>query len=324
MITMQPAGAAFASTADVEPKRITFEQLSAHAWAYTAEGDPNSGVIIGKDSCVVIDATATPLLARDLIARIRAITDKPIKHVVLTHYHAVRVLGASAYSGEGATEIIASRATRELIVERGQADMDSEIGRFPRLFAGAETIPGLTWPTLTFERSMTLHLGDLEVQVQQPGMGHTRGDTIVWLPEEKVLFSGDLVEFESAAYTGDAHLGAWPETLRKLRALGPEKLVPGRGRALGTAAEAQKAIDYTARFISALYDTAVSAVRDGADLKETMRRVRARMDPEFSHVFIYEHCLPFDVSRAFDEAHGVEHPVIWTAERDRAMWEALR
>jgi glyoxylase-like metal-dependent hydrolase (beta-lactamase superfamily II) len=106
---------AFASKADLAAKKITFEQLSAHCWAYTAEGDPNSGVIIGDDAILVSDATATPALARDLIARIRTISDKPIKYVLLTHYHAVRVLGASAFKAEGATEIIASHGTLELI-----------------------------------------------------------------------------------------------------------------------------------------------------------------------------------------------------------------
>ena len=87
---------AFASQADMTAKVITFEQLSEHGWAYTAEGDPNSGVIVGDDSVMVIDATATPVMAQDLIGRIRNITDKPIKYVTLSHYHAVRVLGASA------------------------------------------------------------------------------------------------------------------------------------------------------------------------------------------------------------------------------------
>ena len=138
---------AFASQADLADKKITFEQLSAHCWAYTAEGDPNSGVIIGDKFIMVSDATATPAMAQDLIARIRTVSDKPIKYVLLTHYHAVRVLGASAYAAEGATEIIASQGTLDLIVERGKEDMQSEMERFPRLFRNAESVPGLTWPT---------------------------------------------------------------------------------------------------------------------------------------------------------------------------------
>jgi glyoxylase-like metal-dependent hydrolase (beta-lactamase superfamily II) len=315
---------AFASQADLAAKKITFEQLSAHCWAYTAEGDPNSGVIIGDDCCMVLDTTATPLLAQDLIQRIRGVTDKPIKYVFLTHYHAVRVLGASAYIKEGATEIIASRATRELIVERGAADMQSEIERFPRLFAGVDSIPGLTWPTMTFDTAMTLHLGALEVQLRHVGPGHTRGDAIAWVPGEKVLYSGDLVEMEAGVYTGDAQLEEWPQTLEALRAFGAEKLMPGRGEAMKTPADVNRALDYTRRWVTTLFDSAKEGVAKKLSLKQTFDLTRQRMDPVFGHVPIYEHCLPFDVSRAYDEASGIKHPRIWTAERDKEMWSLLQ
>lgn len=93
----------FASQADLKDKKITFEQLSAHCWAYTAKGDPNSGAVIGEKFIMLSDAIATPDMAHDLIARIRKVSSLPIKYVVLTHYHAVRVLGASAYIAEGST-----------------------------------------------------------------------------------------------------------------------------------------------------------------------------------------------------------------------------
>ena len=325
---------AFASQADLDDKKITFEQLSAHCWAYTAEGDPNSGVIIGDNYILVSDATATPAMARDLIAKIRTVSDKPIKYVLLTHYHAVRVLGASAYFAEGASEIIASQGTYELIVERGAQDMKSEMERFPRLFRGADSIPGLTWPTLVIgggdpfkgelPGKLTVDLGGVKVQIWSPGAGHTRGDTIAWVGEEKVLFSGDLVEFEAGVYTGDAQLEEWPATLEALRALGAEAIVPGRGEAMKGAADVNKALDYTKRWVETLFAAGKEAAAAGMDLKAAMAHTRKSMDPVFGHVFIYEHCLPFDVSRAYDEASGIKNPRIWTAERDLEMWKALQ
>ena len=325
---------AFASQADLEEKTITFEQLSPHCWAYTAEGDPNSGVIIGEDAIMVCDTTATPAMAQDLIAKIRTISNKPIKYVLLTHYHAVRVLGASAYVAEGATEIIASQGTYELIVERGAQDMQSEMERFPRLFRGADSVPGLTWPTLVVGGGnptqgevpgrITLDLGGVQVQVWHPGPGHTKGDTIAWVAAEKVLFSGDLVEYEAGVYTGDAQLAEWPQTLEALRALGAEALVPGRGEAMRGLDNVNKALDYTKRWVTTLYQCGQEAVAQGLDLKGAMTHTRQAMDPVFGHVFIYEHCLPFDVSRAFDEASGIKHPRIWTAARDQEMWAALQ
>jgi glyoxylase-like metal-dependent hydrolase (beta-lactamase superfamily II) len=310
----------FASQADTAAKKITFQKLSRNCYAFTTEGDPNTGVIVGDDGVMVIDAQATPLMARAVIRRVRSVTSKPIRYVVLTHYHAVRVLGASAYKAE---HIIASEATLELIKERGAADMKSEIGRFPRLFRGAETIPGLTWPTLTFSGELALRMGGLEVRVIHAGAGHTAGDSIVWVPSQRVLFSGDLVEFEAGVYTGDAHLETWPATLERLRALKPQALVPGRGPALTSPAACNRAIDYTQAFIRGLYEVAKRGVKARKSLKEVYAMARRRMDPAYAQYPIYEHCMPFDVSRAYDEASGIKHPRIWTARRDIEMWKAI-
>ncbi|MFY3151098.1 MBL fold metallo-hydrolase [Achromobacter xylosoxidans] len=313
----------FASQADVAEKKTSFERLSENAYAYIADGDPNSGVIIGDDSVMVVDATATPAMARNLIRAIRGVTDKPIRHVALTHYHAVRVLGASAFAAEGAVNTYASRGTYELIAERGQADMDSEIGRFPRLFQSAETIPGLTWPTTVFERELTLFMGKLEVRMMHLGAGHTRGDSIVWIPSQGICFAGDLVEFNAGVYTGDAYLSDWPATLDRLQALAPKQMVPGRGPALTSAGACREAIGYTRRWVETLYDCARQGVSEGKGLKQVYEDTRRVMDPEFGHVVIYEHAIPFDISRAFDEASGITDPRVWTAQRDREMWAEL-
>ncbi len=311
---------AFASQADLEEKEVTFAELADGVYGYTAEGDPNAGVIVGPESVVVLEALATPVLAQKLVAEIRKVTDKPIKHLVLSHYHAVRVLGASGY---GASEIIMSRDTRDLVAERGQQDYESEARRFPRLFQGIESVPGLTWPTLTFEGRMTLWLGDREVQIAQVGRAHTKGDTVVWLPKEKVMFSGDIVEYRSALYCGDAYLTDWGATLDAVQGYGPEKIVPGRGAALDTPQKISDAFKGTRAFVDALYGGAEAGVDAGKDLKATYKDVYAAMQPEFGDWVIFDHCMPFNVARAYDEASGVVDPKIWTAARDAEMWAAL-
>ena len=314
----------FASAADLEEKQVSFDRLSEHAYAYTAEGDPNTGIIIGDDAVMVIDTQATPVMAQDVIRRIREVTDKPIKYVVMSHYHAVRVLGASAYMAEGGQHIIASRDTYDLVVERGQFDKDSEIGRFPRLFQNVESVPpGLTWPTLTFEGRMSLWLGKLEVQLIQLGRGHTKGDTVVWIPSEKILFSGDLVEFDATPYAGDAYFKDWPQTLDNIAALKPEKLVPGRGAALQTPEQVQAGLAGTRDFIRDLYASVQAGVAAGKDLRQVYEQTFATLQPKYGHWVIFNHCMPFDVTRAYDEATEHQHPRIWTAERDRQMWLAL-
>ena len=238
---------------------------------------------IGDDSVLVVDTQATPIMAQDVINRIRSVTDKPIKHIVLSHYHAVRVLGASAY---GAQNIIASRNTYDLIVERGQQDFDSELGRFPRLFEGVDSVPGLTWPNIVIDGKLTLHLGSVEVQIWHPGRGHTKGDTIVWLPKHKVLYSGDLVEFGATPYTGDAYHEDWPATLDKLLELKPERLVPGRGDALTSAAKSRDAIEGTRAFLADMYGSVKQARATGQvafrllqrNVRETRAKVRSLGD----------------------------------------------
>ncbi len=311
----------FASQGDLAEKKATFSELAEGVYAYTTEGDPNTGVIVGDDAVLVMDARATPVAAQELIDEIRGVTDKPIKYVVLSHYHAVRVLGASAYKAE---HIIASAMTRDLIAERGQQDYDSEVQRFPRLFQAVESVPGLTWPTLTFSDRMTLYLGQREVQLMHIGKGHTKGDIIAWLPADKICFSGDLVEYGAAPYAGDAYPSEWPDTLTRLEALGAEKMVPGRGEALTDPAQVKEAIALTREFVSLLAESARAGVAEDLSLKETFERTRAVLEPKFGDWVIFEHCLPFDVSRAYDEAKGITDPRIWTEQRDLDMWASLQ
>ena len=310
----------FASQADLEAKKVSFDKLSDHAYAYTAEGDPNTGIVIGDDAIMVIDTQATPVMAQDVIRHIRTVSDKPIRYVVLSHYHAVRVLGASGY---GAQHVIASRDTYDLIVERGEADMKSEIERFPRLFQAVESVPGLTWPSLVFEKRMTLWIGKLQVELMQIGRGHTKGDTVVWLPEERILFSGDLVEYQTTPYTGDAYLADWPATLDAIAALKPAKLVPGRGAALQNETQVAAGLDGTRAFITEMFGAVKAGAASGKDLRTVYKETYAALKPRFGDWVIFDHCLPFDVTRAYDEATKYRDPRIWTAQRDKEMWQSL-
>ena len=311
----------FASQGDMTEKKTSFVEIGDGLWAFTAEGDPNSGVIIGDESVMVIEAQATPRLANKVIEEIRKVTDKPISHLVLTHYHAVRVLGASAY---GAPEIIMSDAARAMVVERGQEDWDSEFQRFPRLFEGHENIPGLTYPTTTFSDSMTVYLGNRRVDIMHLGRAHTAGDAVVWVPDAEVMFTGDIVEYHSACYCGDGHFADWGETLENIAMFDPISIAPGRGDALVGRAKVAAALESTLDFVESTYRPAARVAARGGSLKEAWDAVRAECDPKFNDYAIYEHCLPFNVARAYDEARGIDTPRIWTAERDIAMWEALQ
>ncbi len=312
---------AFASQGDLAEKKTTFTEIGDGIWAFTAEGDPNSGVIIGDESVMVIEAQATPRLAQKVIDEIRKVTDKPISHLALTHYHAVRVLGASAFK---APQVIMSEKARAMVVERGQEDWDSEFQRFPRLFEGHESIPGLTWPTTTFNGKMSVYLGQRRIDMMQLGRAHTAGDMVIHVPDANVMFTGDIVEYHSACYCGDGHFQDWPATLEAIRAFDLDAIAPGRGDALVGPEMVNAALDLTGDFIRSTWRPAAKVAKAGGSLKEAWDAVRAECDPKFADYAIYEHCLPFNVARAYDEARDIDTPRIWTAQRDLEMWEALQ
>jgi glyoxylase-like metal-dependent hydrolase (beta-lactamase superfamily II) len=310
----------FASSADTEQKTATLDEIAPGVLAYTAEGDPNVGAVVGRDGVVAIDARATPTAAQPWLEELRRITDKPVRYLVLTHYHAVRVLGAAAFAAQ---EIVASETTRDLILERGAQDWESEFRRMPRLAEDPGSVPGLTLPTITFRDRLTLHLGDRDVELRRLGRGHSAGDIGVWLPEERILFAGDLVEAEAAPYMGDAYVDEWrTTTLDAVAALGASALVPGRGAVVrGDAVGA--AIEQTRAFLSGVRDHVARARQGGAGLKATFDAVHDAMAPRYGDWPIFEHCLPFNVKRVVDELDGRE-PEIWTADTDARIWSELQ
>lgn len=314
----------FASSSDLAPKTETLEILAEGVYALTAEGDPNVGAIEGEDFLVCIEARATPAAARDWLARLREHTNKPIRYLVLTHYHAVRVLGASAF---GADVIVSSEQTRRLIAERGRQDWASEFGRMPRLFKDPHEIPGLTWPTLTFENAMRIELGGNRghLDLRFCGRGHTAGDIVVWHEKSGVLFAGDLVEAEAALYTGDAFHFDWSgSTLDTVKEFRAQQLVGGRGAVARGVEACDRAIEQTRDFLKTMIDQTGKVHSRGGSLKDAFLACHAALEPKFGRWPIFEHCLPFDVKRLWDEMDGKDWPEIWTMELDRKVWDQLQ
>lgn len=314
----------FASSADLAEKQERLDILAEGVYALTAEGDPNVGAIEGEDFLVCIEARATPVAAKDWLRQLRKHTDKPVKYLILTHYHAVRVLGASAFDAE---HIVASAMTKKLIDERGEQDWQSEFGRMPRLFKDPGSVPGLTNPTQTFDSDFTIDLGGARgsLQLQFCGRGHTAGDIVVWHDKTKTLFAGDLVEAQAALYTGDAfHMDWSSDTLDRVKAFGAERLIGGRGDvAIGRQA-CDAAIEQTREFLTSMIRNVGAAHGNGGTLKDAFVATHLALAPKFGHWPIFEHCLPFNVQRLWDEFDGIDWPRIWTMERDREVWAQLQ
>jgi len=314
----------FASSADLGEKVETFEVLADGVYALTAEGDPNVGAIEGEDFIVAFEARATPVAASDWLKKLREHTDKPIKYLVLSHYHAVRVLGASAFEAES---IIAHENTRLLINERGEEDWASEYGRMPRLFRDPDSIPGLTHPDIVFNDRLEIELGGDRgmLVLEHCGRGHTAGDIVAWLPKHKILFAGDLVEAQAALYTGDAFHMDWSTgTLDKVHAYGAEAVIGGRGAIAHGREDVDAAIAQTRGFLTGMIENVGAVHKRGGTLKEAFEATHTALEPKFGAWPIFEHCLPFNVQRLWDEFDGTDWPRIWTAERDREVWAQLQ
>jgi glyoxylase-like metal-dependent hydrolase (beta-lactamase superfamily II) len=315
---------AFASSADLAEKQQTLEVLADGVYALTAEGDPNIGAIEGEDFLVCFEALATPVAATEWLTRLREHTSKPVRYLVLSHYHAVRVLGASAFDAEA---IVAHENTRALIAERGAQDWASEFGRMPRLFKEPESVPGLTWPAITFTDRLTIDLGGDrgDLVLQYCGRGHTDGDIVAWLPGQRILFAGDLVEAQAALYTGDAFHRDWvTSTLDRIDSFKAHTLIGGRGAVTHGQEAVQKAIAQTRDFLAVMITEVSEVQAEGGTLRDAFRNTYAALAPQYGQWPIFEHCLPFNVSRLWDEMKGIERPVIWTAERDREVWNQLQ
>ncbi|MEM8662091.1 MAG: MBL fold metallo-hydrolase, partial [Pseudomonadota bacterium] len=190
-----------------------------------------------------------------------------------------------------------------------------------------EGIPGLTHPDIVFNDQLVIPLGGDrgELVLKYCGRGHTAGDICAWLPQHKILFAGDLVEAAAALYTGDAFHFDWStETLNAVKAFEAEVLIGGRGATAHGREAVDAAIEQTRGFLEGMIEKVGEVNRAGGSLKEAFEATHAHLNPQFGMWPIFEHCLPFDVQRLWDEMDGIDWPRIWTADRDQEVWDKLQ
>nr|WP_319386944.1 MBL fold metallo-hydrolase [uncultured Roseibium sp.] len=297
-----------------------FEELGRGCYAYSADGCSNTGVIVGERGVLIIDAQATPEHAERVLEKVRGVTDKPVKQVVLTHFHADSSLGANAFE---AGEIVASDLTRRMMDTRGAEEILVARERMPGLFEALPATTTISLPSLTIASSMSIDLGGIDVRLMHLGRGHTTGDLVVWVPGSAVMFTGDLVQTSAIPYCGDAHLGDWTRALDRIAAFRPTTLMPGRSRAAIGATAVAQAIETTRDFVTTLRDAAAACVEQNLGLKDTFAAVNDALASQFASKTDFELNLPINVARAYDEALGLDQPQIWTRERCADLKDAL-
>ena len=247
-----------------------FEKLAEGVYFATGTGVmttmSNGLVIVNADHTMLVDTSVTPAAARALVAQIKAeLTPKPIKYVFNSHYHFdhahgnqifgddVEIIGHEYIRRMHLSNVLQQRTNRSFTdVLPGQiAQMKQRIAQAtdPKERGGLEASLGVTEahmkatqevvvkpPNVTFTDSMVLYRGGREVQLHFLGRGHTGGDTMVFLPAERIVFTGDFFEGRPGggvlSYLGDSFIDEWPASLERLKALDFDVIVPGHGAPL--------------------------------------------------------------------------------------------
>lgn len=191
---------------------------------------PNVGILVGDDSVLVVDTGMGPANAAIVLDEVRKITDKPVRYLVSTHFHPEHNFGAQAFPEE--TVIIYATAQYQDLKNKGQRYIDWFVDMFGDDVRGLLESVELIVPDVTFESKAEINLGGLVVELLHFGKpAHTNGDTLVYLPEAKILFAGGLVPTRFFPIMADADSSGrgWIESLEAIERLEIDIVVPGHG-----------------------------------------------------------------------------------------------
>jgi glyoxylase-like metal-dependent hydrolase (beta-lactamase superfamily II) len=301
----------------------------------------NSLIVIGTDAVLVVDTQQSPSAAEDLVSEVRALTELPVRFVVNTHWHGDHVYGNETYRRHyPGVLFLGQHRTREGVLGPGVAYREEELRTLPEsirereemLASGKLTevqrerveysrsartrylgeLRALTIvpPDVTFASSLTLHLGGgLDVEVHHLGPAHTAGDVVVYLPREKILEVGDLLE-DAFPYFGHAYPAGWAQALERIGEFDANVLLPSHGPVLRD----RELLDVETRLVRALVAEVQRAVEEGKSLEDTRKQVTL---DEFRSFFTgdaperlegFQQSVGEAVERAYREARGEIKP----------------
>jgi cyclase len=288
-------------------KAYRFEKIAEGVFFATGTGImttmSNSMVIVNSDHLMLVDTSVTPAAARALVAQVKEeISPRPIKYVFNSHYHFdhahgnqifgddVEIIGHEYIRQMHQTNVLQQRTNKSftdvLPDQIAQAKQRIAQATDPKQRAQLETALRVTeahWkavqevapkpPNVTFTDVMTLHKGGREVQVLFLGRGHTGGDTMIFLPAERIVFTGDFFEGRPGAgilsYFGDAFIDEWPDSLERLKALEFDIIVPGHGAPLR---ERQQITDFQ-NYIRELWRQARALRLQGVTAQQAVEKI---------------------------------------------------
>lgn len=260
--------------------RVTAEekltQVSENVYAYLdKEGTKddsfgaNAGIIVCQDGIVVVDTLMSAKAAKRFIKDIKAVSDKPVKYVINTHYHLDHVFGNSEFVHTGA--VIIAHEHDKKAMEKSAEDTLRNIGNYgltPEDMQG--TVP--VYPSLTYRERMEIDMGDRKIILLHARHSHTDGDTLVYLPDSKVLFAGDLLFTDYHPFLGEGNIEEWAGALDTIMAMDIEKIIPGHGPLSG-----KKDLKDMKEYILAFDQKAKELVSRSNDLKEIVSEIQEEL-----------------------------------------------
>ncbi|NPA32139.1 MAG: MBL fold metallo-hydrolase [Aquificae bacterium] len=250
----------------------------------------NAYFYVADDGVLVVDALSTYKLGKELLETIRGITDKPVRFLVITHYHTDHFYGAKALKEAGA-EVIAHENAYEYL-----SDPSSYNFFLARKKILGEHMEGteLTPPSLTLKDSLNVYMREGEglkrFEVMHLCEGHTPSDVVVFLPEERILISGDLVFDGRLPFLGSGNSRSWLVCLEKIRELRPRMLLPGHGEPMLTKEQALRAIEQTEKYIRELRSAVKKLIQEGCDVecvRERINEVMLSVDPSYAQIPVF-------------------------------------
>ncbi|HJM88237.1 MAG TPA: MBL fold metallo-hydrolase [Dehalococcoidia bacterium] len=251
-----------------------FVEMANGVYARLHEGLTNAGIIIGDDSVLIIDSLRVPSFARDLIADIAHLTDKPIQFVIDTHSHWDHAWGNEEFPD---STIIGHANCRTEMLDLEAVDWwRNRVVTSGDPWAEEAKLVRVTPPDITFEDSMQLHFGGHRIDLRYLGRAHTSGDIFIHLPDESLVFTGDVAQDGGVPFMEDGYLRDWVHTDDRLVELDADRFVAGHGP-IGE----RPALEAARDFIAELVDTTALAISDGQDEATTATNVTDRLSERF-------------------------------------------
>ena len=295
----------------LESDTHVFEEIAAGVYFATGAGTVNVGsnamVVVNEQDVLLVDSHITPDAARELISSVAAVTDKPIRYLVNSHFHFDHAHGNQEFPA--GVEIIGHEYTRERLLgdvlreptftviggpeyqesvvasleaelesadAETRASLEAQITTLKRHITGLREVKP-TPPNTTLVRKMTLYRSSREIQIHHLGRGHTGGDVVVLLPKEKVVFTGDLF-YMGAPYLGDGYANEFPDTLEKLKQLDFDIAVPGHGPLIRD----RSRIDYNQEYLRKYWSQVKASHDQGLSLEEAIAKLDLSGYEEFA------------------------------------------